>query len=79
MDRDRAFFHASAAPSRTRRRSTDAGVLIGLFACVIGMLLFDGGVSKRPHWYEPRPINHVSRSEAEPTLLFSQLRLRPLR
>jgi hypothetical protein len=31
--------------------------LIGLFACVIGMLILAWGLSKRPHWYQPTGTN----------------------
>jgi hypothetical protein len=58
MDKDRAFFRASAGRSRTRWWSSDASAL-GLFACVTGMLILAAwGLSKRPHWYEPTHINH---------------------
>ena len=41
MATDRAFSHTSAAPSQTRWRSSvvHAAILIGMFACVIGMLI----------------------------------------
>jgi hypothetical protein len=58
MDKDRAFFHARAAPLRTRWWSSDAG-LFGLFACLIGMLILAArGLSKSPHRYEPTRIGH---------------------
>ena len=57
MDRDHAFFHGNAAPSR-RWWSCDAG-LAGLCACVMGTLVLAAwGISKSPHRYEPTRVSH---------------------
>jgi hypothetical protein len=59
---DRAFSSANAAPSRTRIRSSveKAAILIGMFACVIGMLFLAAeGLSKSTDWYEPTPMNFI--------------------
>jgi len=80
MAGDRAFSRASLAPRRTRRWPAYMGVLMGLFACVIGMLtLFAPGVSRRSYWYAPMPISQVSSSEAHTNVFLSRLRLRPRR
>jgi hypothetical protein len=60
--KDQAFSHASAAPPRTRGRFSgeNAAILIGIFACVIGMLFLAAeGLSKSTDWYEPTPMNLV--------------------
>jgi hypothetical protein len=60
---DRAFSHASAATPRTREGSSieKAAILIGMFACVIAMLILAAeGLSKSTDWYEPTPMNFVA-------------------
>jgi hypothetical protein len=62
MATDRVFSHTSAAPSRTRSWSSveKAVILVGLFACVIGMLILAAeGLSKSTDWYEPTPMNFL--------------------
>ena len=59
---DRALSPAGAAPSRTLGGSSveKAAILIGVFACVIGMLFLAAeGLSKSTDWYEPTPMSLV--------------------
>jgi hypothetical protein len=59
---DRAFSHAGAARSGTRAGPSieKAAILIGMFVCVIGMLILAAdGLSKSTDWYEPPPMNFV--------------------
>jgi hypothetical protein len=64
MATGRAFSHTSAAPSQTRWRSSvvHAAVLIGMLACVIGVLILDAEwLSKSTDRHEPTAMNLVGR------------------
>jgi hypothetical protein len=64
MATDRAFSHPSAAPSQTRWWSSvvHVAILIGIFACVIGMLILDAEwLSKSTDRYKPTAMNLVGR------------------
>jgi hypothetical protein len=64
MATNRAFSHPSAAPSQTRWGSSvvHVAILIGMFACVIGMLILDAEwLSKSTDRYEPTAMNLVGR------------------
>jgi len=63
MATDRVFPHTGAGPSGTHSLSSreHAAILIGMFVCVIGMLILAAeGLSKSTDWYEPTPMNFVS-------------------